>query len=94
MRWFWLSLLGIVFWTQAKTPCIVTDFYALSWISEPTMRHMELSRWLTTNGNNCSSEQLAGIWNKLAEWAGVADSAELRAKVLYYYAKAREREGK
>ena len=94
MRWFWLLLVGLVFWASAKTPCIVTDFYALSWISEPTMRHMELSRWLTTNGDNCSSEQLAGIWNKLAEWAGVADSAELRGKVLYYYARAREREGK
>ena len=94
MRWFWLLLTGLVFWASAKSPCIVSDFYALSWISEPTMRHMELSRWLTTNGDNCSSEQLAGIWNKLAEWAGVADSAELRAKVLYYYSRAREREGK
>jgi hypothetical protein len=55
---------------------------------------MELSRWLTTNGDNCSSDDLAGIWNRLAEWAGVADSAELRAKVLYYYARAREREDK
>ena len=94
MRWFWLLLTGLVFWASAKTPCIVTDFYALSWISEPTLRHMELSRWLTTNGDNCSSSELAGIWNKLAEWAGVADSAELRAKLLYYYARAREREGK
>ena len=94
MRWLWLLLIGLVFWASAKSPCIVTDFYGLSWISEPTMRHMELSRWLTTNGDNCSSEQLAGLWNKLAEWAGVADSAELRAKVLYYYARAREREGK
>ena len=94
MRWFWLLLVGLVFWASAKSPCIITDFYALSWISEPTLRHMELSRWLTTNGDNCSSSELAGIWNKLAEWAGVADSAELRAKVLYYYARAREREGK
>ena len=94
MRWLWLLLIGLVFWASAKSPCIVTDFYGLSWISEPTLRHMELSRWLTTNGDNCSSEQLAGLWNKLAEWAGVADSAELRAKVLYYYARAREREGK
>lgn len=94
MRWFWLLLIGWIFWAQAKAPCIVTDFYALSWIGEPTLRHMQLSRWLTTNGENCSSEQLAGIWNKLAEWAGVADSAELRGKVLYYYARAREREGK
>jgi hypothetical protein len=83
-----------MFWASAKAPCIVTDFYALSWIGEPTLRHMELSRWLTTNGDNCSSAELAGIWNKLAEWAGVADSAELRGKVLYYYARAREREGK
>lgn len=94
MRWFWLLLIGWMFWASAKAPCIVTDFYALSWINEPTMRHMELSRWLTTNGDNCSSSELAGIWNKLAEWAGVADSAELRGKVLYYYARAREREGK
>ena len=94
MRWFWLLLVGLVFWASAKAPCIVTDFYALSWIGEPTLRHMELSRWLTTNGDNCSSQELAGIWNNLAAWAGVADSAELRAKVLYYYARAREREGK
>jgi hypothetical protein len=94
MRWFWLLLVGLVFWASAKSPCIVTDFYALSWISEPTMRHMELSRWLTTNGDNCSSQDLAGIWNKLAEWAGVADSAELRSKVLYYYSRARAREDK
>ena len=94
MRWFWLLPIGLVFWASAKSPCIVTDFYALSWIGEPTLRHMELSRWLTTNGDNCSSQELAGIWNNLAAWAGVADSAELRAKVLYYYARAREREGK
>ena len=55
---------------------------------------MELSRWLTTNGDNCNSEQLLILWNKLAEWAGVADSAELRGKIHYYYARAREREDK
>jgi hypothetical protein len=55
---------------------------------------MELSRWLTTNGDNCSSAQLVGIWNNLALWAGASDSAELRAKVLYYYARAMEREKK
>jgi hypothetical protein len=94
MRWLWLLLIGLVFWANAKSPCIVSDFYGLSWINEPTLRHMELSRWLTTNGDNCSSEQLVAIWNNLAMWAGVADSAELRAKVLYYYARAMEREKK
>jgi hypothetical protein len=55
---------------------------------------MELSRWITTNGDNCTSEQLLVIWNKLAEWAGVADSGELRGKLLYFFARAREREDK
>ena len=49
---------------------------------------------LTTNGDNCTSEQLLVIWNKLAEWAGVADSGELRGKLLYFFARAREREEK
>jgi hypothetical protein len=94
MRVLLFLLLLLLSGATAKEHCIVSDFYGLSWVSEPTMRHMELSRWLTTNGNNCSSEQLVGIWNNLAMWAGVADSAELRAKVLYYYARAREREKK
>ena len=94
MRWFWLLLIGLVFWASAKSPCVVSDFYGLSWIHEPTLRHIELSRWLTTNGDNCSSEQLVGIWNNRALWAGTADSAELRSKVLYYYARAVEREKK
>ena len=94
MRWLLIPLMLLLAGAVAKPPCIISDFYGLSWISEPTLRHMELSRWLTTNGDSCSSEQLLGIWNKLAEWAGVADSAELRGKVLYYYARARERESK
>ena len=94
MRWFFVLLIPLVFWASAKTPCIISDFYGLSWIGEPTLRHMELSRWLTTNGDSCSSDQLLVIWNNLAMWAGVADSAELRSKLLYYYARAREREGK
>jgi hypothetical protein len=94
MRFVALLLLLLLAGATAKSPCVVTDFYGLSWINDPTMRHMELSRWLTTNGDNCSAEQLVGIWNNLALWAGAADSAELRAKVLYYYARAMEREKK
>ena len=94
MRWIVLILLLSLAGAASKPPCLVTDFYGLSWINDPTMRHMELSRWLTTNGDNCGSAQLVGIWNNLAMWAGTADSAELRAKVLYYYARAVEREKK
>ena len=94
MRWLGILLIGLVFWAGAKSPCTVSDFYGLSWLGDPGLRHMELSRWLTTNGDNCSTEQLLAIWNNLAMWAGVADSSELRQKVLYFYARAAERERK
>jgi hypothetical protein len=94
VRWFWLLLIPLVFWASAKSPCTLADFYALSWINDPTFRHMQLSKWITTNGDNCSSEQLVILWNNLAAWAGVADSQELRGKILYFYARAMEREKK
>jgi hypothetical protein len=94
MRWFFVLLIPFVFWASAKTPCIISDFYRLSWINDPTLRHIELSQWLEVNGDLCSSRDLTGIWNNLALWAGTADSGELRAKVLYFYARAVEREGK
>jgi hypothetical protein len=34
------------------------------------------------------------IWNNLGEWAGTADSAELRTKVIHGYKDALEREKK
>jgi len=94
VKWLILLFLFFVFWVSAKAPCTVSDFYALSWLGNPSERHQRLSEWLITNGDNCSSEQLVGIWNNLAAWTGTADSAELRQKVLYYYAKAVEREKK
>ena len=90
----WLLLIPFVLLVNAKSPCTISDFYGLSWIGDPTVRHMQLSRWLTTNGDNCSAEQMVVIWNNLAMWAGVADSQELRGKILYHYARAIEREKK
>jgi hypothetical protein len=95
MRWLALALLSTAMLVAAQQKqCIVSDFYVVSSIHEPSLRHTQLSMWLTTNGNNCSSQQLLVIWNNLAMWAGVADSAELRAKLLYFFARAREREDK
>lgn len=92
MRALLFLLLLLLSGATARESCLVSDFYGLSWLGNPSERHQRLSEWLTTNGDACSSDQLVGIWNNLALWAGVADSAELRAKVLYYYARARERE--
>ena len=94
-KWIALSLFFAWLLVSAQPKqCLLSDFYGLSWIGEPTLRHMELSRWITTNGDSCTSEQLVALWNNLAMWAGVADSAEMRAQVLYYYTRAREREKK
>ena len=93
-KWFAVLLITLVFWATAQTKCLVSDFYGLSFLHNPSERHQRLSEWLTTNGDSCSSEQLVGIWNNLALWAGVADSGEIRQKILFYYAKAIEREKK
>jgi hypothetical protein len=94
MRPLIFLLLLLLSGATAKESCFVSDFYGLSWLGNPTDRHKSLSEWLTTNGNACTSEQLVGIWNNLALWGGVADSVELRSKVLYFYARAVEREKK
>jgi len=90
----WLLLIPFVLLVNAKSPCTITEFYGISSLGDPSLRHSQLSMWLSINGDNCSSDQLVIIWNNLAMWAGTADSAELRGKILYFYSKAVEREKK
>jgi len=94
MRLFLFLLLLLLSKATAKESCIVSEFYGLSWLGNPTERHQRLSEWLTTNGDACSTTRLLAIWNNLAMWAGTADSGELRGKLLFYYARAIEREKK
>jgi hypothetical protein len=94
MKWFFVGLLTICLLAASQQRCVVADFYGLSWLGNPTERNQRLSEWLTTNGNSCSTDQLIAIWNNLALWTGTADSGELRAKVMFYYARAAEREKK
>ena len=94
MRLFLFLLLLLLSGATAKESCLVSDFYGLSWLGNPSDRHNQLSEWLTTNGDSCSTIRLLAIWNNLALWAGTADSGELRGKVLYYYARAVDREKK
>lgn len=91
MKWLFIILVTAIFVVSAKGQCEVADFYVLTKIGEPGLRHLQLLQWVTNNGDACSPEKLVGIWNKLSEWAGTADSAELRGKVLYYYSRAVER---
>jgi hypothetical protein len=95
MRWSLIPLVLMLAGATAKETCLISDFYGLAWtLHNPSERHQRLSQWITVNGDSCNSGQLVVIWNNLAEWAGVADSGELRGKILYYYARAVEREKK
>jgi hypothetical protein len=94
MRLFLFLLLLLLSGATAKESCLVSDFYGLSYLGNPTERHQRLSEWLTSNGSACSSEKLVSIWNNLAMWAGTADSLELRNKISYYYDQAITREKK
>lgn len=94
MKWFLVGLLTMCLLAASQQKCVVADFYGLSWLGNPSERHLRLSQWLSVNGDLCTTDQLLAIWNNLAMWAGTADSSELRSKILYYYAKAAEREKK
>jgi hypothetical protein len=51
-----------------------------------------MSAWLTNHQYLCKSTDMTVIWNNLSEWAGSADSAELRHKVIIAYKNAKARE--
>ena len=95
MRWLILLLLLGLVGATAKNGCHVREFWSIAWtIHNPSERHQQLSMWLTNNVRFCRSQDLAVIWNNLSEWAGTADSAELRTKVIHGYKDALEREKK
>ena len=95
MRWFILLLLLGLVGAVAKNGCHVREFWSIAWtIHNPSERHQQMSMWLTNNAPHCRSQDYVAIWNNLSEWAGTADSAELRIKVIHGYKDALEREKK
>jgi len=95
MKWFIAALLLLVSIASSQTiRCSTVEFYGLGiTIHNPSERHVHLNRWLDLNGSKCNKEDLVLIWNNLPEWAGTADSAELRSKVVILYQHLVEREG-
>ena len=95
MRWLILLLLLGLVGAVAKNGCQVQEFYNIAWaVHNPSERHSQLSRWLTNNATVCNAQDYIVIWNNLSEWAGAADSAELRTKIIYGYGNALDREKK
>jgi hypothetical protein len=95
MRWLLLLLLLGLVGAVAKSGCYVQEFYGIGFtVHDPAQRSREMLTWLANNAKQCKASDYAVIWNSLSEWAGTADSAELRVKVIQGYEDALKREKK
>lgn len=95
MKWIVVILLTAVMLVSAQSGCNVSEFYGLGYtLHNPSERHQNLLRWLHHNGERCNKEQLVVIWNNLPDWAGTADSAEMRQRIITLYNLLIERDAK
>jgi hypothetical protein len=95
MRWLILLLLLGLVGAVAKNGCHVREFYGIAYtIHNPSERHQQMIAWLKNNAPHCKTDDYVVIWNNLSEWAGTADSVQLRAKVIHGYKDAEQREKK
>jgi hypothetical protein len=79
----------------AKSGCHTREFYGIGLtVHNPTLRHKEMVAWLTQNARYCKPADYVILWNNLAEWAGTADSVQLRNLVIDGYNEAVKREEK
>ena len=95
MRWLLLLLLLGLVGAVAKNGCHVREFYGIGYTThDPTQRHKEMVAWLMQNAEHCKASDYVVIWNNLSEWAGSADSTQLRRLVVHGYKNAEQREAK
>ena len=95
MRWLILLLLLGLVGAVAKNGCHVREFYGIGYTQhDPTLRHKEMVAWLAQNAQYCKTSDYVVIWNNLSEWAGTADSAQLRSLVIHGHKDAEQREKK
>jgi hypothetical protein len=95
MRWLALLLLLGLVGAVAKSGCHVREFYGIGYtVHDPTERHKEMVAWLSQNAQYCKASDYVVIWNNLSEWAGTADSTQLRGLVIHGYKDAEQREKK
>ena len=95
VKWLIALVLILSLHSTGKDLCSVREFYGIAYtIHNPSERHQQMTMWLTNHQNLCKSTDFVVIWNNLSEWAGTADSALLRHKVIQGYKNALEREKK
>ena len=95
VRWLIALVLILSLHSTGQDLCSVREFYGIAYtVHNPSERHQQMTMWLTNHQNLCKSTDFVVIWNNLSEWAGTADSALLRHKVIQGYKNALEREKK
>ena len=95
VRWLIALALILSLHSTGKDLCSVREFYSIAWgIHDPTERHRLMIEWLTKHQYLCKSTDYRVIWNNLSEWAGNADSHQLRGLVVLGYKEALEKEKK
>ena len=95
MRWLVALVLTLSLQSTGKDLCSVREFYSIAWgVHDPTERYKQMAEWLTKHQYLCKSSDFKVIWNNLSEWAGNADSHQLRGLVIHGYKEALEREKK
>jgi hypothetical protein len=88
MRWVVIALLAACLLVSAQSRCGVFELYKIAHtFHDPAERHAKMLEWLQNYGGFCSKDELVFIWNNLAGWAGTADTAELRQRVIDLYGK-------
>jgi hypothetical protein len=86
MRWAIIALLTASLLVSAQSRCGVFELYRIAHtFHDPAERHAKMLEWLQKYGGFCSKDELTFIWNNLAGWAGTADSAQLRQRVIDLY---------
>lgn len=88
IRWVVFALLAVSLLVSASSGCDTYEFYKIGYtVHDPTERHVQMLKWLAGEGKRCNQEQLIVIWNNLPDWAGVADSAEIRQRVISLFSR-------
>ena len=88
MRWVVIALLAASLLVSAQNKCGVYELSRIGYtLHDPYERHAKMLKWLQDYGRFCSKDELVFIWNNLANWAGTADTPELRQRVIDLYNK-------
>jgi len=88
---FLLVFVGGILWgATSKKECSVSDFANIAYsIHNPKERHERIVEWLDDSGSSCTREQLATIYNNLAQAVGTADTIAIRTKIEKLYERAK-----